>query len=154
MSRILSTIVTLWCLAAPLRADEIKIAADDQAVIDATNAERAKAGLPSLAPNAKLMLAAFGHANNMAKQSKLEHTLDGQTAGARVKAAGYDFRMTAENIAWNTRTPAATVQAWMESAGHKKNILTKEYTEIGVAVALNAKGELYWVQVFGTPLRR
>ena len=158
MFRTLSPFLLACCVLNPLRAEappeEFKLSPDEQAVVDATNIERKKADLPPVAPNPQLFAAARGHAANMAKQDMLEHTLDDKTPGDRVKAAGYRFAMTGENIAKNTRTPQKTLDAWMDSEGHKKNILTKEYTEIGVAVAKNDKGEPYWVQVFGKPLSR
>jgi uncharacterized protein YkwD len=57
-----------------------------------------------------------------------------------------------ENIAHNQRTPKEAVAAWMASQGHKDNLLDARFTEIGVAMAKNAKGEAYWVQVFAVPL--
>ncbi|HJZ53873.1 MAG TPA: CAP domain-containing protein, partial [Gemmataceae bacterium] len=102
-------------------------------------------------PNARLFEAARAHAANMAKQDKLEHDLDGITASERVTTAGYRWSRTGENIAWSAPTPKEVVAGWMDSPPHKANILSEEFTEIGVGVASNAKGERYWVQVFGTP---
>lgn len=132
-------------------ADELKLSEDEQAVLDATNAERKTANLPPLTADKKLMEAARGHAANMAKQDKLDHTLDDQGADERVKAAGYAYSRLGENIAWNQPTPKDAVAGWMESKGHKENLLNDQFTQIGVAVAKNDKGERYWVQVFGTP---
>jgi uncharacterized protein YkwD len=137
--------------APKAKADDGKPSEDEQAVIDATNAERQAAGLGPLTADAKLLAAARGHAANMAKQDKLDHTLDGKTFDDRAKAAGYRYSRLAENIAWNQPTPKEVVAGWMNSKGHKANILNTEFTQIGVAVAKNAKGEPYWVQVFGTP---
>jgi uncharacterized protein YkwD len=133
------------------KQSDLKLSEAEKGVIEATNAERKKAGLEPLKANPKLTAAARGHAANMAKQDKLEHELDGKTPSDRIKAAGYAGRRTGENIAWNAKTPAAAVNGWMHSPPHKENMLTKEYTEIGVGTARNAKGEPYWVQVFGTP---
>jgi uncharacterized protein YkwD len=133
------------------KKDKLVLSAAEQGVIDATNAERKKAGLGPLKANPKLMEAARKHAVNMAKQDKLEHDLDGKSPTDRIKAAGYPGRKTGENIAWNPRSPAAAVEGWMNSPPHKENILTKEYTEIGVGLATSANGEPYWVQVFGNP---
>ena len=69
-------------------------------------------------------------------------------------AAGYKYARTGENIGWNYRTPKEAVAGWMNSPPHKENILTKPYTDIGVAVAKNERGEPYWIQVFGTPQAR
>jgi uncharacterized protein YkwD len=89
----------------------------------------------------------------MAKQSKLAHVLDGKSPVDRIKAEGYDCSRGGENVAWNDPTPKMVVATWMDSAAHKENILTKEFAEIGVGVAVNAKRERYWVQVFATPLK-
>jgi uncharacterized protein YkwD len=137
--------------AADDKKDAPKLSAEEKALIEATNAERKKAGLDPLAPNPKLLEAARGHAANMAKQDKLAHDLDGKTPADRVKEAEYTYTLTAENVAWNQPTPKAVVAVWMNSPQHKENILTKEFTEIGVAAARSAKGERYWVQVFGAP---
>ena len=131
--------------------DELKLTKDEEGVIELTNAERKQAELPPLKVNAKLMAAARGHAANMAKQEKLEHTLDEKEPPDRVKDAGYKYRETGENIAWNARIPKEVVGVWMDSEVHKANILHETFTEIGVAVAKSEKGERYWLQVFGTP---
>jgi uncharacterized protein YkwD len=135
--------------AIPAAADELRLTDDEKAVIKLTNAERKKADLPPLKPNAKLFAAARAHAANMAKQDKLAHELDDKTPADRVTAAGYKYSRWAENIGWDYRDPKAAVAAWMDSPEHKANILNEEVTEIGVGVAKNTKGEPYWVQVFG-----
>jgi len=133
------------------KKNQLKLTKEEQAVIDLTNAERKKADLSPLTPNAQLMSAARAHAANMAKQDKLEHVLDEKNPSDRVKDAGYKYAETGENIAWNARSSKEVVKGWMESPHHKENILKTEFTEIGVAVVKNKKGEPYWVQVFGTP---
>jgi uncharacterized protein YkwD len=135
------------------QTEEPKPTREEQEVIDRTNAERKKAERKPLVANRKLMTAAREHAANMAKQGKLEHTLDDKGFEDRAKDAGYSFAALGENIAWNDESPKAVVETWMGSQLHKDNILNEEFTEIGVAVAQNAKGERYWVQVFGKPLK-
>lgn len=167
MNRILTAAVLLAAVVGcraigrapdePKKADppkekvELKLSEDEQAVLDATNAERKKAKLDPLAVDAKLLEAARKHAANMAKQDKLDHTLDDKDVADRVKAAGYAFRRLGENIAWNQQTPKDVVAGWMDSKGHRENLLNGDYTQIGLAVAKNSKGEPYWVQVFGKP---
>jgi uncharacterized protein YkwD len=154
--RVLAVILLPSCVAfvaARNRTDDIKLTQEEQTVIDLTNAERKKADLKPLAINPKLTAAARAHAANMAKQEKLEHTLDEKAFTDRAKEAGYDYGHLGENIARNDGAPKAVVEGWMTSEPHKENILNKEYTEIGVAVAKSAKGERYWVQVFGTPAK-
>lgn len=128
-----------------------KLTAEETALIDQTNAERKKADLKPLTPNAKLMDAARKHAANMAEQNKLEHVLDDKTPADRVKAAGYKPRRVGENVAWNMTDAKKALAGWMGSKPHRDNILGTDYTEIGVAVAKNEKGEPYWVQVFAKP---
>src|SRR5947209_6901166 len=88
------------------KKEKLVLSAAEQGVIDATNAERKKAGLAPLKANPKLTEAARAHALNMAKQDKLDHELDGKSPADRIRAAGYSGRHTGENIAWNPRSPA------------------------------------------------
>jgi uncharacterized protein YkwD len=132
--------------------DALKLTDEEKGVIELTNVERKKAGLSPLKANPLLMAAARGHGENMAKQDKLDHVLDDKKPADRVKAAGYRFAAVGENIAWNQKDPAQVLESWMNSEGHKANILGKDYLEIGVACVKNAKGERYWVQVFGKQL--
>jgi uncharacterized protein YkwD len=136
------------------KKDELKLTKDEQGVIDLSNAERKKLELAAFKPNAQLMEAARGHAVNMAKQEKLTHELDDKKPADRVKDAGYKYTLIGENVAWNPRSPKEVVTGWMNSDIHKENILKKEFTEIGVGVAKNKKGERYWVQVFGVPAKQ
>lgn len=137
----------------PDPADEVKLTDDEKEVIDLTNAERKAANLPPLAVNKRLMESARGHAANMAALDVLNHTLGGKDLGDRAKDAGYGFRWLGENIAWNQQTPKEVVGCWMNSPGHRSNILNDGGGEIGVAVAKNSRGERYWVQVFGGPAK-
>ncbi len=148
---ILSLLLAPALLADPPKATEFKLTEAEQGVLDGTNAERKVAGLAPLKANPKLFEAARGHSANMAKQNKLDHKLDDKFAADRVKATGYRFAKCGENVAWNSPTPAEVVKLWMNSPGHKENLLRKDFTEIGIGVATNSKGERYWTQVFGTP---
>jgi uncharacterized protein YkwD len=135
------------------KTGEFQLTKDEQALIDLTNAERKSADkdLKPLKMNPKLMEAARKHAANMAAQDKLDHVLDEKKPTDRVKTAGYKSTYVGENIAWNQDTPKEVMKSWMDSEHHRDNILKPEYTEIGVAVVKNKKGEPYWVQVFGRP---
>lgn len=123
-------------------------------VIQLTNAERSAAGVPALATNNRLVLAAQLHANQMAQLQQMEHELPGSTYPApadRLAAAGYAWRTFGENIAFNYRSPEEVLRGWMGSSGHRANILSNSFTEMGAAVARDAQGRPYWVQVFGAP---
>lgn len=130
----------------------LNMSAEEQEVVKLTNAQRKLAGLEELQPNIKLFQSARLHAANMAKQNKLDHELDGKTMVDRLQATGYNLESVAENIAWNQKTPRKLIAGWMDSEGHKKNMLTGDFVHIGAGMAKNDKGELYWVAVYATPL--
>jgi len=133
--------------------EAFKLSKDEQAVLDLVNAERAKEKLSALKANEFLTKAARDHSANMAKQGKLDHTLDDKGPDERVKALGYQFSRVGENIAWGQSTPAAVMESWLSSTDHKANILG-EYTEFGIGYATDADGRRYWTQVFATPASR
>lgn len=119
-------------------------------VIALVNDERAKSGLNSLTANAKLTAAAAAHADDMAVHSFFSHTgSDGASSADRATRAGYNWSAVGENIASGATSPAQVMDLWMNSSGHRANILNSNFTEIGVAV--DTHGGLLWVQVFGRP---
>jgi uncharacterized protein YkwD len=120
-------------------------------IIRLTNVERQKVGAPPLRASAKIAQAAAAYAALMAKLDKMDHHLDGKDAGQRLTAAGYQWQSWGENIAFNFPNAASVVQAWMSDEGHKQNLLNPNFTEIGVGVAFNAKGQPYYDQVFARP---
>lgn len=123
-------------------------------VVQLTNAERSKAGLPALRSNARLTEAAQLHADQMARAGRLDHVLSGgqyPRPQDRLAAAGYEWSAYAENIAMGQPSAAAVVDGWMHSSGHRNNILSTSTTEIGVGYARDSAGRPYWVQVFGKP---
>jgi len=149
-------IALVLCLPVPVWAEEkskeitFELSDEEKGVLSWTNAQRKAAGLIELVANEKLTLAARAHAANMAGYSKLDHNLGG-SVGDRVRAAGYGFSAAGENIAWNSATPGDTVKMWMNSSGHRANIMNGNFSEIGIAVASNGRGEPYWAQIFGRP---
>ncbi|MEV0380919.1 CAP domain-containing protein [Nonomuraea sp. NPDC050643] len=115
-----------------------------------TNAERAKGGCQPLKHDPQLRAAAFGHSSDMAAKNYFSHTSqDGRSFMDRIRAAGFTGGSGwAENIAMGQPTPAAVVTAWMNSSGHKANIMNCKYNLIGVGAAKNSKGQIYWTQNF------
>jgi uncharacterized protein YkwD len=145
----------------PAQAEEkkdsanVKLTEEEQTILDLTNKAREKENLPPLKLNPLLTKVARAHSANMAKQGKLSHELDGKTPSDRMKEAGYQASWGGENVANTDGDTAASIfQMWMESKAHKENILKDKYKEIGVGVAKNAKGEVYYTQEFGTPKKR
>jgi len=134
-------------------APVVKMSATAAEVIKLTNAERTANGCRALTTNAALTRAAQGHSDDMAAKNYFSHpSQDGRSPFDRMKAAGYSYRMAAENIAAGQRTPQAVVSGWMNSEGHRKNILNCSLTEIGVGVATGGSYGIYWTQNFGTPM--
>ncbi|MEV7414484.1 sigma-70 family RNA polymerase sigma factor [Streptomyces sp. NPDC089919] len=117
-------------------------------VIDLVNAERAKAGCGPLTSNSLLTKAAQGHSDDMAARNFFDHTNpDGKNPGDRITAAGYRWSTYGENIAMGQRTAADVMDAWMNSSGHRANILNCSFKEIGIGI--HSGGGPYWTQVFG-----
>jgi uncharacterized protein YkwD len=115
-------------------------------VASLTNAERAKAGCAALRVDARLATSAQGHAADMATNDYFSHvSLDGRTFDQRIRAAGYPSP-GGENIAKGYPTASAVMTGWMNSAGHRANILNCSFTALGVGY--DARGN-YWVQNFG-----
>ncbi|MFG3601868.1 CAP domain-containing protein [Micromonospora chersina] len=126
------------------------ITAELRQVVDLVNQERAKAGCKALTIDDKLMLAAQRHSQDQADHKTMSHDgSDGSDVGDRLDRVGYAWRSYGENVAWNQQSPAAVMDAWMNSPGHRANILNCSFTEIGVGVA-RSNGP-YWTQDFGTP---
>lgn len=126
-------------------------------VIALTNQERIANGCPSLRRNELLTQSAQYHTIAMAEQDFFDHVgADGSQLSDRVLAAGYDYTMVAENIAAGLRTPAEVVAGWMDSPGHRRNILNCELREIGVGFYEISPDpgsysyRFYWTQNFGT----
>ncbi|MFE9690437.1 CAP domain-containing protein [Micromonospora sp. NPDC005806] len=136
--------------AATRAATSTGISAELQQVVNLVNQERAKAGCKALTIDNKLMLAAQRHSQDQADHQTMSHDgSDGSDVGDRLDRVGYAWRAYGENVAWNQKTPAAVMDAWMNSPGHRANILNCSFTEIGVGVA-RSNGP-YWTQDFGTP---
>jgi uncharacterized protein YkwD len=113
------------------------------------NVERTKGGCSGLKVNAQLTTAARAHSAWMAQTKKFSHTgSGGSTFVARVKATGYR-QPSAENIAWGYRTAASVVDGWMNSPGHRANILNCRSKAVGVGVVYAADGTPYYTQDFG-----
>jgi uncharacterized protein YkwD len=115
----------------------------------ATTRDRAR--LPAVRRNAILDRAALRHARDMARRGYFAHeSPEGSTVRDRVNAGGgRAFAACGENIAKGQADARAVHVAWMASRGHRDNILTSDWTDVGLAVAPSASGPV-WVQVFAT----
>ncbi|MFD7319711.1 sigma-70 family RNA polymerase sigma factor [Streptomyces sp. NPDC059875] len=117
-------------------------------VISLVNAERAKAGCGPLTANSQLTRAAQGHSDDMAARDFFDHTNpDGKGPGERVTATGYPWSTYGENIAMGQSSAEQVMESWMNSPGHRANILNCSFKEIGIGI--HNEGGPYWTQVFG-----
>lgn len=122
------------------------VRAYEQEVVRLVNAQRAQNGLKPLAENWELSRVARYKSADMAGKRYFSH--ESPTYGSpyqMMRSFGISFRSAGENIAYGQRTPAAVVGAWMNSSGHRANILSSSYTQIGVGY--HEAGN-YWTQMF------
>jgi uncharacterized protein YkwD len=126
-------------------------------IIEETNLQRKNNGLPELKENTALEESALAKANDMFKNQYFEHTSpEGISSGDLVQSFGYEYIVTGENlILGNFKNEAELVESWMNSPGHRENILNSRYTDIGISVVQgNYEGHSVWISVqeFGFPL--
>lgn len=123
-------------------------ASDATRVLAAVNAHRREARLPALSLDARLTQAAATHARDLARRGRLDHRgSDGSRVGRRVERAGYRWSAVAENLALSRSASAPiVVEMWMNSRGHRANILNRECSQMGVAHV----GDI-WVLVLARP---
>ncbi len=123
----------------------------DQVVAE-TNRRRAEHGLPALVADPRLRAAAERHNDDMATRGFFAHdSPDGRSVADRVQAAGYAYAVVAENLAAGQRAAPEVVQGWLDSPGHRRNLLSPDVTQIGVAHAEGGEHGTLWTQVFGRP---
>lgn len=121
-------------------------------VLDLVNQQRAQAGCKPLASEPRLVQAARGHSQDMAAHGYFDHTTpSGVGFDKRITATGYRFSTAGENIAEGQPTAASVMNSWMNSPGHRANILNCSYTQIGVGLAYAGRTP-YWTQDFARPL--
>lgn len=116
-------------------------------VVKLVNVERAKAGLLPVELDTEIASAAWIRANEI--KTLFSHTRpDGRSFSSVLTDNGIRFYGAGENIAWGQRSPEQVMNAWMNSAGHRANILNSKYTKLGVGHFQDASGTNYWVQLF------
>lgn len=118
-------------------------------VVELVNKERVNRGLQPLKAHAKLTDCAQAKAQNMIDKNYFAH--NSPTYGTpfdMIEQWGIKFTAAGENIAYGQNTPKEVMQTWMDSPGHRSNILSDSFAEIGVGVATNKNGVIYWTQMF------
>ncbi len=122
-------------------------------VVVLANAERANAGVAALTVNPTLQAVAEAYAEQMVTQGFIGHTDPaGNSIDDRVTAAGYSWIAVGENLAYGPCTAEDAINGWMNSEGHRANILNAVFTETGVGAYPGPDYPMYWVHVFATPL--
>ncbi|MDI6098762.1 CAP domain-containing protein [Actinoplanes sp. NEAU-A12] len=121
-------------------------------VVRLVNVERQKAGCSGLSSESRLEAAAQKHSELQAERNSMSHQLPGEAGMSdRVTAEGYRWRSVGENVAAGYSSAASVMDGWMNSPGHKANILNCGFKEIGVGLAKSSSGTQYWTQNFATP---
>ena len=132
MKYLVTMVVALASVAATADQPCSVLQPSEQSVIALTNAKRSAAGLSILVVDCRLMGQARRQAARMASSGSMYHGSDA----------------VAENIAAGQNSPDIVVVDWMNSPGHRANILRRHHTKIGVAQAIGSNGTVYWVQQF------
>ncbi|HBY19412.1 MAG TPA: hypothetical protein DEG71_00045 [Clostridiales bacterium] len=129
-----------------------EVTSAEKEVARLVNVERAKNGLPSLTYNWELARVARYKSQDMINKHYFNH--NSPTYGSpfdMMKAFGIRFTAAGENIAYGQRTTQEVMNGWMNSPGHRTNILSRNYTQIGVGYAKDSNGRIYWTQMFIHP---
>ncbi|MBU3147006.1 CAP domain-containing protein, partial [Clostridium sp. CF012] len=119
----------------------------EKEVVTLVNQERSKQGLAPLTDNVKLSNVARTKSEDMIAKNYFDHT--SPTYGSpfdMMKQFGITYKAAGENIAMGQQTASSVMTSWMNSPGHKANILSKNFTDIGVGVAKDKSGAIYWTQ--------
>jgi len=152
-----------WILVAAARSDPGDASTASNEVLRMVNEARSKPRrcgaksfkpAPALRLNATLAAAAREHSTDMARHSYMDHSgRDGSTPAQRVTAQGYAWRVVGENVAAGAGDATEVMSGWLDSPGHCANIMSADFTEMGVAFAINPKDDygVYWTQVFARP---
>lgn len=139
------------CADADLTLSSATAARVDKAIVCRVNEERKRNGRKALKVNKSLAKAARAHTSDMAKRGYFDHVSpDGRNPSDRAKKAGYKNGFVGENIGAGPMTANGVMKLWMNSSGHKKNILSKSYKSIGVSGLLGGKYGSLYTQVFGS----
>ena len=124
----------------------------EKQLFEELNQSRQKAGLPALEWDERLAQAAREHSKRMVETNKLAHVVDGEEPlGERLSATGIHFNRSGENIGYNTEFDDIH-RAWMDSPGHRENILSPNYNMVGIGIARSEDGLFYATQDFAHAL--
>ena len=135
-----------------LTEDQLELTAEESELIDFINAERLSYGLGSVRPSNVLMQVARAHSQDMINRDFFDHVNpDGWGAGDRLDNAGYNWMTYGENIGGGYSSAELMSNGWMNSSGHRANMLNPELTQIGVGYVAGGFYGHYWTALFATP---
>ncbi|AKS45462.1 Uncharacterized conserved protein YkwD, contains CAP (CSP/antigen 5/PR1) domain [Octadecabacter temperatus] len=145
---LLAVLALAACQPAPTPSTQTPIVAQAPGPVSGIaaliNQQRAANGRGPITENARLSRAARDHAQDMVTNNYFSHQgLNGSNLSSRARAAGYNC-VAAENIAWGQRSEAEVMNEWMNSAGHRRNILLSDAREFGIGRVNN-----HWVMLLG-----
>ena len=141
------TVTTDDGVSSSLSVSVIDIAAFANDVFNLTNVERANAGLPLFARRTSLTRAAELRAREIIQS--FSHTRpDGRSCFTAFDESNVYYRFAGENLAMGQRSPAEVVNGWMDSPGHRENILNENYGHLGIGIVMDSDGVLHWTQTF------
>lgn len=129
----------------------LEIAPVERELVELINAERQRAGRDALTIDARLMDAAAAHSIDMAGSGVFSHQGSASNGPEeRVQDAGYRWRYIAENIGCGQDSPRRIVESWMQSRGHRENLLSDEARDVGVGLATrkDSRCGIFWTAVF------
>ncbi len=127
----------------------VNVSTDCTALI---NTHRSAAGLAPLTVDTRITTAAEAHSIDQAQRGKMSHTgKDGSNAGQRLSRLGYSWSTWSENVAAGQLDCSSVVGAWMNSSGHRKNILNPSMQHIGIGAVKSFNGAIYWTLDLAAP---
>ena len=160
VSVLLVSLSLIFCTGCPPADDppvDGTLSAMEVEAFNLVNQQRVNNGLAALTMNEEVRAVARSHSQDMVDRHFFSHTNpDGDSPFDRLADAGITYSWAGENIAMNQgySNPAETaVTGWMESTGHRENILRSQFTQTGMGVAESTDGEYYFTQVFINPAK-
>lgn len=121
----------------------------EKEILNLVNIEREKVGIAPLTLDKNLNKVAQRKIKLVIREGKLNHLAGGyRSFGDFIKDNKISYSTAGENLAKKTKTPEETMKLWMNSKGHRANILNPKFTHLGVAQGLDKNGDFYWVQIF------
>lgn len=134
---------------AVLGEGELQISSWMKEMLNRVNQERARVGVGPLCYNKKLIASSVQHNNDMISMNKMDHRgSDGSRSWDRIKAQGYQYSTCAENVARGQSSVSIVMNSWMNSSGHRKNLLNPNFIHFGAAWGGSRN---FWTQNFGRP---